>query len=179
MIHTKRMLVAFILPGLAAIFLIGLFRIDHSYPGHGRRIFKIGFMAVIGLVQFLNGGHPAAVINIGAKLYKTGAHAVGNAFGYPDTDLGIALNRILPAIFFFDPYAEDVDDRFHTQSGPELFGAHGIGPGWDHSSACLLIGEKEIGVLARLELVRKSIGDKTRLKPMFPYPRIPEEPQLS
>src|SRR4029079_11280388 len=85
---------------------------------------------------------PALVVKHARELCEPGTQIVGDALGYPDSNLGFTLHRVLPAIWFFEADAEDADDRFAAHCGAELFGVLAIRPGSSEPAAGLAIRDE-------------------------------------
>ncbi len=115
----------------------------HPHERAALNVPKVSFNFVILLIHFLNGVHPSFIKNISAKLDKAGAQSVGNAFSNPYPDLCVTLHRIFPPIRFLNANAKNSHLRFHTHGSTKFFRMFAIGPRWDHTTACLLIGKKK------------------------------------
>src|SRR5690349_12108491 len=90
------------------------------------------------LIQAFDGGEPSPVVQHARKFRDPRAHAVCRALGYPEPNLRLALDRVLPAIALFDAHAEDAADGTSSHHGSVLFRAPAVRP-WRHQSVSGLI----------------------------------------
>src|SRR5207247_11316972 len=136
------------------------------------------------VIDLLHHLQPSLVVKSPRELCEPGAQVVGDAVRYPDSNLRIALDRILPAIWLFDSNAEDTDDGLSSQSGAILLAVFPIGPGDGKAPARLAVGKQRFREVAdglhveRTQGAPSRVGDeRSRRVDLADFP-VPEPPEL-
>src|SRR5205809_1118842 len=110
MVEAERMILDFLRRALASVKCGGLLAVDQGHAGKRLLISKVALRSVMPVVNLLHHLQPAVVVKSSRKLCEPRAQVVGDAVRYPDSDLRIALDGVLPSIRLFDSNAEDSDD---------------------------------------------------------------------
>ena len=124
------------------------------------------------------GWQPAAVVEHAGELGDPRPHAVGGALGDPETDLRLALHRVLPAIRLLEPDAEDAADRPASHHRAQFLRSPPVVPRRRQAAPRLVVGELDRRQLAgRLEIGR-AVRDEARTGVGGAHRRVPLLPEL-
>ena len=110
-IHAAHVIVRAIAFRDAGMIRGGLLGVEQGNPRKGRFVSEITFVIVVPLVDTLDHGKPAPVVQHTGELRHPRAHPVRGAFRHPEPHFGFALHGVLPAIRLFESDAEDPADR--------------------------------------------------------------------
>jgi hypothetical protein len=157
---------------------VRLFRIEQGHARERSGISQIGLVPVVPVVNALDDGEPASIVEDAGELGDPRPHPVGRGFGDPELHFGFALHRVLPAIRLLDADTEDPRDRPLSHDGAELLGAPAVRPRRHQAAPGLVIGELDVGELGRGLHVGRAIGNEPRRGSDAADARVPVLPQL-
>ena len=169
---------------LAAVERGGLLREDQRDARQRRLVAEIALGAVVPAVDVFHHFQPAVVVQRAGELREPRAEPVGDPVGHPDADLGVALDRVLPAIRLLDSDAEDPHDRLAAERGAVLLAVLPVAPGRGQAAPRLAVREERVGQLSdRLHVeVRQraaaGVGDEARRGVERADLPVPQPPQL-
>ena len=178
LIHPEHMVPGAIAVGDARV--IGLCLLGEEYRDPRQRHFvaEVAFVVEVPLIDPLDDRQPAAVVKHARELGHPRPHAVSRTFGHPQANFRLALDRILPAIRFFEPDAEDAADGLSAHHGAVFFRALAVRPWRCQPASRLVVGELNRRQLAgRLEIGR-TVRNEARLGIGRAHRGIPFLPQL-
>jgi len=122
-IHAEHVIAGTVALGDAGMKRLGLFRVQQRDARERPFVPEIALVTVMPVVDALDDRHPAAVVQHAGELRDPRPHPVRRALGHPQLHLRLALNRVLPAIRFFEADAEDPPPRAAAHDRAELLRA--------------------------------------------------------
>ena len=177
-IHARGMVARPLLVRLAAVERARLLGREHRHAGERLGVPQVPLVPVVPRVDALDDGQPATVVEHARELGEPGAHAVRRAVGDEHAHLGLALDRILPAVRLLDAHAEDAADGPHAHRRAVLLRAAAVGPWHGEAPARLVVGELDGRALAGRLHVRRTVRDEAGLGVEASHVGVPAHPEL-
>ena len=146
MVVALRMVLDTFVGAITAVVIPGLLRIDHGHTGNRCFVAQVGLPLIVEGVHVGHRLEPARIVDHAAELGKPGAQPIGDAVGHEKTDLLRALDRIFPAVAFFDAHAEDATNGFAAQRGTVFFAVFAVGPTGLQAATGLTVGKEDLGL---------------------------------
>ena len=163
-IHPEHVIVGTIAVGDASVIRGGLLGVEQRDARQRRLVAQVALVVEVPLVDALDDGQPAPIVEHARELRDPRPHAVGRAFRDPEPHLRLALHRVLPAVRLLDADAEDAADGLRPHDRAVFLRAPAVRPRRRQAASRLVVRELDVGEIAGGLHVGRAVRDEPRAR---------------
>ena len=156
LIPPEGMILDFGLGATAAVKPGGLLRINECHARARRLVAQVVLSFFVPGENVLDHFEPAGIVEHAAEFAEPRTQAIGDAVQCPDANFRGALDAVLPTVRFFQPDAEQADNRLAPHGGAIFLAVFAIGPRKSDTAAGLAIGHQHRRQFADLPHVKRT-----------------------